>query len=259
MFKNYSKISYDFDGVERTIVLFNNNYDFSDVSSSFYAEKIQDDELLDTFSLRVFDKSSTYHIPLYTSNTINPFIELPPTTEQIENEYTVFKSLMSPAANFTATGGQTLAYVEPGDLVVQFSPGSYSASFNTTNNFAYVAEVDYELNKLKVLNKGMTQSDGYRILRKTNNQWNPITSPLLTGFVLNDVYLENFSNSPVSFVNENGIMTNSFVTAGFTAGTPTGGYISMTELNDFIGDKNFVNIPTKSQLNVVGDMINVSS
>ena len=50
MFKNYSKISYDFDGVERTIVLFNNNYDFSDVSSSFYAEKIQDDELLDTYS-----------------------------------------------------------------------------------------------------------------------------------------------------------------------------------------------------------------
>ena len=259
MFKNYSKISYDFDGIERTILLFNNDYDFSQINSSFYAEKIEDDELLDTFSLRIFDKSSTYYIPLYTSDILNPFIELPPTTEQTENEYTVFKSLMSPSANFTATGGQTAAYVEPGDLIVQYSPSAYSAQFNTTNNFAYVADVDYEINKLKVLNKGITQASGYRILRKTNNEWNPITSPLLTGFVLNNVYLENFSNSPVSFVDENGVMTNSFVTAGYTAGTPTGGYISMTELNDFIGDKNFVNIPTKSQLNVVGDMINVSS
>jgi hypothetical protein len=165
---------------------------------------------------------------------------------------------MSPSANFTATGGQTAAFVEPGDLVVR-SSASYGAGFDTTDNFAYIADVDYELNKLKVLNKGMTGPSGYRIIRKTGNQWNPITNPLLTGFVLNNVFLENFSNSPTSFVNENGIITNSFTTAGFTSGTPTGGYISLSELNNFVDNKNLLNIPTKFQLSTVGDMINVSS
>lgn len=258
MFNNFSKISYDFDGVERTILLFNNDYNFSELESSFYAESLQENELLDTFSSRIFGKSSTYYIPLYTSNIVNPFLELPPSTEQIETEYNEFKALMSPSANFTATGGQTAAFVEAGDLVVR-SSASYGAGFDTTDNFAYIADVDYELNKLKVLNKGMTGPSNYRIIRKTGNQWNPITNPLLTGFVLNNVFLENFSNSPTSFVNENGIITNSFTTAGFTSGTPTGGYISLSELNNFVDNKNLLNIPTKFQLSTVGDMINVSS
>jgi hypothetical protein len=258
MFNSYKKILYNFDGIERTILDFNIDIDFSDMENSFYSQTLDTDLLLDTFSLKTFDSSSLYYIPFYTSNIVNPFLELPPSTEQIETEYNEFKALMSPSANFTATGGQTAAFVEAGDLVVRYSP-SYEAGFDTTDNFAYIADVDYELNKLKVLNKGMTAPSGYRIIRKTGNQWNPITNPLLTGFVLNNVFLENFSNSPTSFVNENGIITNSFTTAGFTSGTPTGGYISLSELNNFVDNKNLLNIPTKFQLSTVGDMINVSS
>lgn len=258
MFNNYQKISYDFDGTKRTIVSFNIDFDFSAIESSFYTEKINDDELLDSFSLKTFKDSYNYYIPLYTGEILNPFIELPPSTEQIENELSTFKSLFSDSVNFTATGGQTAARVEPGDLVVKFD-ASYDADFNTTDNFAYVSEVDYEINKLKVLSKGFTASSGYRILRKTNNTWNPITEPLLTGFILNNVQLENYSNSPTSFTNEYEIITKSFSTAGYTGGTPTGGYISITEISDFIGNKNMINIPIISQLKTVGDMINVSS
>jgi len=258
MFNNYQKISYDFDGTKKTIISFNIDFDFSAIESSFYTEKINDSELIDSFSLRVFDDYSNYYIPLYTGEILNPFIELPPSTEQIENEFGIFKSLFSNSANFTATGGQTAARIEPGDLIVDLDV-SYKASFDTTNNFAYISEVDYEINKLKILNKGMTSSSGYRILRKTNNKWNAITEPLLTGFVLNNIQLENYSNSPTSFTNEYEIITKSFSTAGYTGGTPTGGYISISEISDFIGNKNMINIPIISQLKTVGDMINVGS
>jgi hypothetical protein len=258
MFNSYKKILYNFDGIERTILDFNIDIDFSDIENSFYSQTLDTDLLLDTFSLKTFDSSSLYYIPFYTSNIVNPFLELPPSTEQIETEYNEFKALMSPSANFTATGGQTAAFVEAGDLVVRYSP-SYEAGFDTTDNFAYIADVDYELNKLKVLNKGMTAPSGYRIIRKTGNQWNPITNPLLTGFVLNNVFLENFSNSPTSFVNENGISIKDFNIAGFTSGTPTGGYITVSELSDFIGTKNIINIPTKSDIKPVRNIINGSS
>ena len=54
MFNNYQKISYDFDCTKRTIVSFNIDFDFSAIESSFYTEKINDDELLDSFSLKTF-------------------------------------------------------------------------------------------------------------------------------------------------------------------------------------------------------------
>jgi len=260
MFNSYKKIPYDFDGIERTVLEFNTDINFSDTEISFYSETLDNDLLLDTFSLKNFDSSSLYYIPLYTSEIINPFLELPPSTEQIETEYSEFKSLMSPSANFAATGGQTAAYVEPGDLIVRLkSTAEYNANFETDDNFAYVVDVDYELNKLKVLSKGMTSSSEYRILRKTNNTWNPITEPLLTGFVLNNIYLENFSNSATSFLNEYGVSTKDFSIAGFTSGTPTGGYITVSEISDFIGTKNVINIPTKSELKTVRNIINVGS
>jgi len=256
MFNNQPKINYSFDGIEREIVLFNNDFDLSDVSSSFYAEKINSDELLDTFSFRLFENTNYYYIPLYSGNILNPFIELPPSSEEIEVEFSDFKSITSPISRFNIDGitGTTGNFLLPNDLIVGVS--GTSSGYDITNNYGYIIDVDYAVDKLKVLIKGsLSSSSAYRVLRNTDGKWNIVSAT----YLLSQPQTNDYGGSPIRFIDQYGIIVYDRTAVGYASGTPTGGYISLSEQSDLVGDRNIINIPTTSDIKIVGDMINVSS
>lgn len=256
MFNNQPKINYSFDGVEREVVLFNNDFDLSDVSSSFYAEKINSDELLDTFSFRLFENTNYYYISLYSGNILNPFIELPPSSEEIEVEFSDFKSITSPISRFNIDGitGTTGNFLLPNDLIVGVS--GTSSGYDITNNYGYIIDVDYAVDKLKVLIKGsLSSSSAYRVLRNTDGKWNRVSAT----YLLSQPETNDYGGSPIRFIDQYGIIVYDRTAVGYASGTPTGGYISLSEQSDLVGDRNIINIPTTSDIKIVGDMINVSS
>jgi hypothetical protein len=257
MFNNLPKINYSFDGIEREIVIFNNDFDLSEMSSSFYAEKLNLDELLDSFSYRLFENSNYYYIPLYSGNILNPLIELPPSSEELEVNFDDFKSITSQISSFNVDGisGTTGNFLLPNDLILGVCSG-ISSGYDITNNYGYVIDVDYAVDKLKVLIKGsLSSSSAYRVLRNTDGKWNRIAQT----YLLSQPQTSDYGGSPIRFVNEYGIILYDTKDVGYASGTPTGGYITVSEQNDFVGDKNIINIPTKSDIKIVGDMINGSS
>jgi len=257
MFNNLPKINYSFDGIEREVVIFNNDFDLTEISSSFYAEKINSDELLDSFSYRLFENSNYYYIPLYSGNLLNPLIELPPSSEELEVNFSDFKSITSPISRFNIDGisGTTGNFLLPNDLIVGVCSGT-SSGYDITNNYGYITDVDYAVDKLKVLIKGsLSSSSSYRVLRNTDGKWARVAET----YLLSQPETNDYGGSPVRFIDEYGIIVYDRTAVGYASGTPTGGYISVSEQSDLVGDKNIINIPTQSDIKIVGDMINVSS
>lgn len=256
MFNNQQKINYSFDGVDREVILFNNDYDLTDLSSSFYAEKINSDELLDTLSFRLFDDTNYYYVPIYSGNILNPFTELPPSSEETEVNFSDFKSITSPISRFNIDGitGTTGNFLMPNDLIVGVS--GTSSGYDITNNYGYIIDVDYAVDKLKVLIKGsLSSSSAYRVLRNTDGKWNRISET----YLLSQPETNDYGGSPIRFIDEYGIIVYDRTAVGYASGTPTGGYISISEQTDLVGDRNMINIPTRSNIKIVGDMINVGS
>ena len=254
MFNSYDIENYNFDGIEKQIRIFNTNFNLSEYSTSFYAEKISDNFLLDTFADSVFNDTSYYYIPIYTNNIVNPFLELPPTKEQIEIELENFKSGLN---------GFTGVCLQAGDLVVKFSSG-FSAQFDVETSFGYIAEVDYELEKIKMLVDGIsggTANNSYRVIREENGTWKPIVGSMTSGFVIspNSLFVENYSSSPVFFENQYGIITKSITDSGYSDGSPDNGYIPVSEKDNLIETKNILNIPSINKVKFIGDLINASS
>ena len=254
MFSSYNIEKYNFDGVSKDTRIFNIDFDLSIYNNFLYSEKVSDNFMLDTFALEKYDNSNYYHIPLYVNNIINPFLELPPTQQEIEIELNNFKS---------GINGFTGSSLEAGDLLVSFN-GGFSASFNVNEKFGYITEIDYEMEKIKMLVKGIsggTANNSYRILRKENNEWIPIVPTIISGFVIlpNVLFVENFSNSPVRFQNQNGIVTKDITISGYSDGSPDNGYISISEKENLINDRNFINIPSSDKVKVIGDLINGTS
>lgn len=257
MFNNQPKTNYSFDGVEREVVLFNNDFDLSDMSSSFYAEKINSDELLDTFSFRLFENTNYYYVPLYSGDILNPFLELPPASEEIEVNFSDFKSITSPISRFNIDGitGTTGNFLLPNDLIVGFCSGT-SSGYDITNNYGYIIDVDYAVDKLKVLIKGsLSSSTAYRVLRNRNGKWDRVSAT----YLLSQPETNDYGGSPIRFIDQYGIIVHDRTAVGYASGTPTGGYISISEQTDLVGNRNIVNVPIRSDIKIVGDMINVGS
>jgi hypothetical protein len=93
------------------------------------------------------------------------------------------------------------------------------------------------------------------VLRNTDGKWARVAET----YLLSQPETNDYGGSPVRFIDEYGIIVYDRTAVGYASGTPTGGYISVSEQSDLVGDKNIINIPTQSDIKIVGDMINVSS
>lgn len=250
MFKEFKTGKYSFDGVEKEVVEFNLDYDFSNMNSDFYSEKHSDGYLLDNLSILKFKYSEYYYIPLYTSNILNPFIELPPSSNELDTVIDKFKSAMQ---------GLCGTCFMAGDIIVNKS-SSTTSGFNVDTRFAYISEVDEELNKLKILQRGICSgySSNYVTIRKIGNEWKPIVSPFSTGMVLSNIYFDDFGNSPVQFIDNNGVVSKQLPVAGYTGGQSTGDFISISETSNYINKRDIFTLPLEKQLSEIGDRLNGS-
>ena len=243
IFENFNKILYNFSGTTQTIVDLSSEYNIDLYENSFYSIQVDNDLLLDKFSIDLYSEQKYYYAPLYTSNILNPFEGLPPPTKKIEDDLGIYFSLF---------GSFTGACFEKGDLIVKNNNG-YSAGFNPTTDFGYIVDIDQEINKLKILMVGSlaTGSNTNKLLRKQDSSWEEIS---LDPFAINQI--QKFQSSPYGFINSEGIFTKNQTVAGFTAGGTTSNYVPITEEQNFNSSKNIMIVAKDTVIKNIEDNIN---
>lgn len=198
MFDKFKTISYNFDGIDKTIVDISTNYTISDLEPYFYSKKIDEDVLLDKISSQTYNDSKYYFVPLYASGILNPFIEFPYTVEEKEtllNSYT--------AGFFSGISGASL---QAGDFIAPSDSG-FSAGFCITGNFGYINEVNENINKLKLLVVGSLGTGSHNIIRNTNGSWSYASGTITLNLV------EPYADSASYFLNESKILCEDNTTA----------------------------------------------
>jgi len=242
IFGKFDTISYDFSGITRSVKDLSTEYDLSQYSSEFYGKKIDENTLLDKLSIELFKDPKYYFAPLYTSGMVNPFIGLPPPTKKIEDTLEKYTAIFG---NFSATfaGGELIGTPTSG----------FSAGFDITTNFAYVLDSNSEIKKIKALMVGTLGTGILPVYSKVDGKWQKTNEVLIHG-------TQNYSNSPVEFINENNVViTDSDLTNYHLTGTPTGGYVIVSEKEKMVNNTNTINVPKESVVQLIEDNINGSS
>jgi len=242
IFGKFNTISYNFNGTTGSVKDFGSEYDLAEYNSDLYGKRIDNNLLLDKLSIELFKDPAYYFAPIYTSDIINPFEQFPPPTKKIEDSLEKFTAIFG---NFSATLGF-------GDLIGTPTSG-FSAGFDITTNFAYVIDQDVEIKKIKALMVGTLGTGNLPVFKKINGQWQQTNSILIYG-------TQNYSDSPVEFINENNIViTDSDVNLYYLTGTPTGGYVTVNEKEKLINNTNIINVPKESVVQLIEDNVNGSS
>jgi len=243
IFENFNKIAYNFSGVTQTILDLSSEYNLDIYENSLYSIKVDNDLLLDKVSIDLYSDEKYYYSPLYTSNILNPFEELPPPTKKIEDDLGIYFSLFC-----FPTG----ACFEQGDLIVKIN-NSYVAGFNPTTDFAYVVDIDLEIDKLKILMVGSlaTGSNTNKVFRKENSSWEEVSFD-----TFNVKQIQKFQSSPYGFINSEGIFTKNQSVAGFTIGGTTSNYVPVTEEQNFNSSKNIMIVANNTVIKNIEDNIN---
>jgi len=242
IFGKFDTISYNFDGITHPVKDLGSEYNLSEYNPDLYGKRIDNDLLLDKLSFELFKDPAYYFAPIYTSEILNPFEQFPPPTKKIEDSLEKFTAIFG---NFTATLGF-------GDLIGTPTSG-FSAGFDITTNFAYVIDQNVEIKKIKALMVGTLGTGGLPVFKKINGKWQQTDTIQIYG-------TQNYSDSPVEFINENNVLTiDSDITQYYLTGTPTGGYVGVNEKEKLINNTNIINVPKESVIKLIEDNVNGSS
>jgi len=242
IFGKFLKYNYNFGGTTHQVVDLSTSYDLSEFEQNIYGKKIDENVLLDKLSNDLYNDVGYYFAPIYTSNILNPFEQLPPPAKKIEDELKSFTAIIG---NFVG------ASFESGDIIAASTAG-YSAGFDITNNFAYVISIDNELTKLKTLMVGSVGTGTKATFRKTNNNWEQIHNCSIT-------LVQPYSDSPVGFINNNNVFIKSIAEAGYYDGQPDNNYVPIIEKDNMIDNKNVINVAENKVIKFIEDNINGSS
>lgn len=243
IFGNFARYKYNFDGITQTVVDLSTKYDLTNFSQNIFGKKVDENFLLDKLANELYSDVEYYFAPLYTSGILNPFEELPPPAKKIEDELKEFTSIIG---NFSG------ASFSAGDIIAP-SKAEFSAGFDITTNFAYVVDIDEEVNKLKTLMVGSVGTGTKLVFRKVSNNWSQLD------FTCSITLLQPYSDSPVGFINDNGVFTKNISTAGYSDGQPDNNYSVVNEKENMIGTKNIINVAQDTVIKLIEGNINGSS